>query len=210
MSRSLIVLGALWSPMLGKWAPGFPWAAVWPGVVVIALATLARRRQRDETAADLRAVALTGDADALARGLGKLHTLAHVLRRRDSDLERRASHPSLARRLRAIRAATGAAPSALEGPASFDAPGGAGSVTFHDEHIDWVRRGQAPTRFAYGDLFELRGAARGCWPRTPRAGAGGCRWPKAMSPACRPCSTRWTRAWPRRCRDRVSPSGCPA
>ena len=65
-----------------------------------------RDRQHHETESDLRAVALTGDPDALARALTKIHAYAHLPRRVDAEHEQQASHPSLARRIKAIRSAT--------------------------------------------------------------------------------------------------------
>jgi Zn-dependent protease with chaperone function len=87
--------------------------AIWPIVVLIAVAAMVRDRQKHETASDLRAVALTGNAEALVRGLVKLHAMARVPRRWDADLERHMSHPSLKRRIQDIRAAAGTPPAAL-------------------------------------------------------------------------------------------------
>jgi heat shock protein HtpX len=66
----------------------------WPLVLIVALARQARNRQKHETASDLRAIVLTGDPDALVRALTKLHALAHIPRRWDTEFERQASHPS--------------------------------------------------------------------------------------------------------------------
>ena len=79
----------------------------------------ARDRQRNETASDLRAVELGGDAEALVRGLTRLYTMARVPRRLDAQHEQRATHPSLARRIRDIRAAAGTTSASLAASASF-------------------------------------------------------------------------------------------
>src|SRR4029078_1752811 len=61
-------------------------------------------KQQQETASDLRAVELTGDPEALIRALTKIHVLACLPRRCAQEVERAATHPSLARRIQAIRA----------------------------------------------------------------------------------------------------------
>jgi len=71
------------------------------------LAFFARGQQghrAHETQCDLRAVDLTGDADAVIRGLTKIHALSRMPRRFSQEFERAATHPSLARRIQAIRA----------------------------------------------------------------------------------------------------------
>jgi Zn-dependent protease with chaperone function len=70
----------------------------------IALGRRAAKSQQHETESDLRAAALCGDPEALVRGLVKLHLHARIPRRYDVDIERAASHPSLVRRIQAIRA----------------------------------------------------------------------------------------------------------
>ena len=80
-----------------------PW--VWPTVVLLALAQRSARAQKHETESDRRAVELTRDPEALVRALSQLHAWARMPRRWAHDFERNASHPSLARRVQAIRAA---------------------------------------------------------------------------------------------------------
>jgi hypothetical protein len=83
-----------------------PLFLAWPLVCLVALAALLSRSQRDETESDLRAVELTGDADAMITGLTKLHGLIRQPRRLDAKREQRVTHPSLARRIQAIRQAS--------------------------------------------------------------------------------------------------------
>jgi Zn-dependent protease with chaperone function len=75
-------------------------------LVVLALLLLRGQspKQQQETASDLRAVELTNDPDALIRALTKIHVLARLPRRWAEEVERAATHPSLARRIQAIRA----------------------------------------------------------------------------------------------------------
>lgn len=68
-----------------------------------------RRHAAHEAASDARAVELCGDAPALIRGLTKTHLLSRLPRRWDSAREARLTHPSLARRIQALRSKYGLA-----------------------------------------------------------------------------------------------------
>ncbi len=103
----------------------------------LVLASTGRHRQRHETGSDQRAVQLTGDPDALVRALTKLHVIARHPRRWDPKLEQQATHPSLARRIQAIRALQPAAEAPAFEPATFVAPGGTSSVTLDTREIVW-------------------------------------------------------------------------
>lgn len=78
-----------------------------PSVIAITLALALARRQHKETEADVRAVALGADPEALISALEKLHDLNKMPRRFDAAMERRMTHPSLLRRAVAIRRAAG-------------------------------------------------------------------------------------------------------
>ena len=146
------------------------------------LAMRARGRQRQETACDLRAVELTGDADALVRGLTKLYTVARMPRRTEQQAERSATHPSLARRIRDIRKAAGVAPVTLGGGAQL-----------HERrrpHRRHLRRrgaalGGARRRDAQHQLRQSDRAASRCQgaPRFPprRARRGARRWEMSLA-----------------------------
>jgi heat shock protein HtpX len=101
----LVVCAAASVPIAAWLTPGRTWIAItmWPIAVVIAMALRGRHSQHHETASDRRAIELCGDPEALASALIKLHTLARIPRRWSPEMERRASHPSLSRRLRDIR-----------------------------------------------------------------------------------------------------------
>jgi Zn-dependent protease with chaperone function len=139
-------------------APGAPSVLVllWTIPVVATLAARARHRQQHETDSDLRAVALTGNPEALVRALTKLHLIARVPRRWDTEIERQATHPSLARRIQAIRAAAGTPAAMLGETAPFAAAIGAASVTFRDEGLVWTESAASAHTIGYGDLEELR------------------------------------------------------
>jgi Zn-dependent protease with chaperone function len=157
----LMIVTMLWSPGLRFAAPGALAATpiLWPVMLVVLLMLQARHRQKHETESDLRAVALTGNADALVRALTKLHAFARLPRRWDTDFERRATHPSLARRIQAIHAAAGIAPVSLDEPVTFAGTDGASSVTFQTEQLLWHDRHSSSRTLAYAQLTELRVAA---------------------------------------------------
>ena len=109
-------------------------ALAWPFVVIGILAWLFSRSQGHETESDRRGAELIGDADAMIRALTKLHHYSRLPRRWPYDFERTASHPSLARRIQALRgegttiadpAATGTSGTSAMTPA----PAGATSPT---------------------------------------------------------------------------------
>jgi len=106
LNRALIVIGVslpLVMPVANaEWAQWMSW--LWPVVVLAALIGRAAKSQQHETDSDLRAAELSGDPEALVRGLVKLHLHARIPRRYAVDMERAASHPSLVRRIQAIRA----------------------------------------------------------------------------------------------------------
>jgi Zn-dependent protease with chaperone function len=76
----------------------------WPVFVLLAVGRRAAKSQQHETESDLRAAALCGDPEAMVRALVKLHVHARIPRRYAVDTERAATHPSLVRRIQAIRA----------------------------------------------------------------------------------------------------------
>ena len=134
---------------------------LWPVVLLGVMMFRLQHRQQHETASDLRAVALTGDSEALVRALTKLHAFARVPRRWEMEVERRATHPSLARRIQAIRAAAGTSPASLGMSATFAAADGNAAVTFHDDRLEWHEGSETTHTINYGQLMELRLHARG-------------------------------------------------
>jgi Zn-dependent protease with chaperone function len=149
----------------------------WPGLLLVALVARARNRQQNETTSDLRAVALTGDPEALVRGLTKLHAIARMPRRWDAQFERHATHPSLARRIKAIREAAGRAPATLAEAATFNAADGTASVIFRDDRVEWNEQALAQHTMQYAHLTELRLDVRHAGtPRLVAVDRGGHRW----------------------------------
>lgn len=124
------------------------------GLVALML-SLNHQRQAQETDSDRRAVELTGDAEALARGLVKIHAFSRLPRRLDGELERQSTHPSLARRLRDIRTAAAASAETLVGPISVPAQDGS-TLTFEPGRLHWLEPGGAMHAVPYPQLTELR------------------------------------------------------
>ena len=110
----------------------------WALVLAAALVLRSTGRRAHEADSDRRAVALCGDAEALARALTKLHALSRVPRRWSPEMERRATHPSLARRIQAIRAAAGIQSAVLGAPAVARTLTPGGFVILEAERAAWL------------------------------------------------------------------------
>ena len=150
---------------------------LWMIAAVGVMVRRAKNRQCNETASDLRAVQLCGDAEALVRGLTRLYTMSRVPRRVDQQNEQHASHPSLARRIRDIRGAAGLPAGSLGAAATFASTDGRTRVTFHEESLNWAEGEGATHTLSYAYLAELRIHAR--LSRAPTLVAverGGRRW----------------------------------
>ena len=176
---SLVVFGAALAPI--SRAAGLPSytlpLVLWAFAFLGSMAWRARDRQRNETASDLRAVALCGDAEALIRGLTRLYVMARVPRRLDAAYEQRATHPSLARRIRDIRAAAGTPAASLESAATFRAADGRATAVFEREALQWHEGDAATHVLRYAYLAELRVEVRGSRPASLVAlERGGRRW----------------------------------
>jgi Zn-dependent protease with chaperone function len=147
-----------------------------PVVVIMTLGKRVAKRRDAETASDLRATVLTGDPNALARALTKLHVYSRVPRRWPHAIERAATHPSLARRIQALRERGGTLePHMPEVSAIVRSPSGT-VIALDNERVYWFEGvpEQAPLALdvlraaassyramSYRDLAELRVAADG-------------------------------------------------
>jgi heat shock protein HtpX len=150
---------------------------VWLLAVVGVLVRRAKDRQRNETASDLRAVALCGDGEALVSGLTRLYTMGRHPRRYDQQHEQQATHPSLARRIRDIRRAAGTDTASLGTAATFAGSDGRTIVTFDRESLSWSEGEAATHTLKYAYLAELRVQVRGSRPPSLVAvERGGRRW----------------------------------
>jgi len=105
--------------------------------MLIAFTSALARRKVHEEESDRRAVALCGDPEALVRALVKITTLARLPRRWGLDFERGATHPSLARRIQAIRNIAGtAAVRPLSQVVATKTPGA--YVILEADHATWL------------------------------------------------------------------------
>ncbi len=118
-----IVAGVLLVPTLSAIAPGavLPALALWP--LFVALTTVGRTAKvhGNELASDRRAIWLCDNPEALMSALTKIHAIARLPRRWDARANK---HPSLARRMRAIRELAGFRAPAIEQMEIFPSPSG--------------------------------------------------------------------------------------
>ena len=113
-------------------------AAMWGGALMLGLAIWVIARRGDERVGDLRAVALCEDVSALVRTLTIVHAVRRIPRRLSAFNEETSAHPSLARRLQAIREAAGLAPATLTAPVVLSAPDLAQVVVLDAERVQWL------------------------------------------------------------------------
>lgn len=127
---------------LAAGAYGWPnWLGLsWPVVTFGALLSRLLRSQQREADSDRRAVELCGDGEALIRALTIIHDAARVPRRFQPEFARQATHPSLARRIQAIRAISGVAPIPVE-PRAFAGDGVPRAVVFEADRLVFVTLG---------------------------------------------------------------------
>jgi len=104
---TLVALATLGAALGLVWLGSGTLVTAWSFALLIGFAMRTSRQKTHETESDQRALALCGDADALVSGLTKLTIAGRMPRRWSAELEKHASHPSLARRLHAIRRVAG-------------------------------------------------------------------------------------------------------
>lgn len=152
----LAVLGAIGVPALFKLMSDDGWLAclVWAMTIIFGLTLRASRHKRHESESDRRAADLCGDGEALVRALTRLHTLALMPRQWQDDTW--VSHPSLSRRIQALRAATSPAPAGPAPSAAF-ATGPGSWVVFDADRVHWLDGVPADTP---ADPAALRAGAR--------------------------------------------------
>ncbi len=200
LNRALIVL-AVALPLVAQWlAPESAYwvPLLWPLVVVASLVMRARKRQQDETESDLRAAALVGDPDAVARGLIKVYVHAFIPRRWPVNFERSASHPSLARRIQALRGGGAQAAGAIGEPIVLPTARPGTVVVFDDTRAWWfdgvppdsphtldALRAQASSMrsVVWSELIELRVTASGDGRALRAAHRRGESWSVPLDPA---------------------------
>jgi heat shock protein HtpX len=159
----LIAAGTALPAIMFATAPTFLWLAklAWPVVVMAVVALRASKSQAHETESDLRAGELTGDPEAMIRALTKLHHYSRMPRRWPYDFERAASHPSLARRIQALRtqgaanaAAPAAAPTGPSAPTILRSTVPGAYVALDETRAYWIEG--VPSGVAVQTVGELR------------------------------------------------------
>src|SRR5262249_41591988 len=143
-------------PLLGEWMSSGPdlLQSAWVAAVGIGLLLRGAARQKHEAESDLRALELCGDSEALVRALVKLHALARLPRRWAVDVERHASHPSLARRIQAIRAAAQTTPARFDRPLVVTTATPGSFVVLDSERAEWLEGVATDTALAPAALRE--------------------------------------------------------
>ncbi|MCH9651150.1 MAG: M48 family metalloprotease [Deltaproteobacteria bacterium] len=110
----------------------------WFVIVLFSLTRSMARRKQHEGDSDLRALELCGDPQALIDGLSKIHVLLRQPRRQSARTEEGASHPSLAKRIQAIRAASGALPESTEALTLLGAGEPGRGAVLNADRIVWL------------------------------------------------------------------------
>ena len=156
----------LWAGPLSDFLRGWEW--IWPIAFLIAFAARAGKSRAHESESDRRALELSADPDALVSGLTKLHSLNRLSRRWDAAYEALSTHPSLARRIRAIRAVSGKQVPEEELEVIFRAADGSDrAVLFDAARVHWLRgvpedgedllaRSEERRSYRYENIVELR------------------------------------------------------
>ena len=174
----LAVLTAALPALLLGTVPRAALAIAWcvPLIVMISLGKHAAKRRDAETTSDLRASVLTENPTALASALTKLHVYSRVPRRWPHAIERAATHPSLARRIQALRERSGAIEPHATDPDTIVRSTSGTVVALDRERVYWLEgvprdaplvldtlRASASSyrAMAYRDLAELRVGAEG-------------------------------------------------
>jgi Zn-dependent protease with chaperone function len=187
VNHAAIALAILFAPVsrLAGVESALPTTAVWLCLIVMTLVVRAKDKQRLETAADVRAIELTGQPEALVSALTKLYIIARIPRRIERQREQADTHPSLARRIRDIRSAAGNAPAPLATTSTFASSNGRTVVTFADAAVEWTEGTAVTHRLNYASLTEIRIDARGSTtPRlVVRGSEPGHRWEMPLAPS---------------------------
>ena len=157
LTTALIAAGVAVGPLARVLSLESNWVVyvVWLIAVCVFLVWRARDSQANETASDLRALALTGDAETLINALTKTCRTLNLPRRYDPEVERASTHPSLAHRIQAIRAAAGGPAASLSEDARFTGADGVTTVTFAAARLVW-RAPLGAHEFPYEQLTDLR------------------------------------------------------
>ncbi len=126
----------IWAGPYRSFVADYAW--VWPLALLFALLFATTSHQKHESASDARAAELSGDPEALIRGLTKIHVLSRISRRWDSNLEQWSTHPSLARRIQNIRRQTGEKVETFDPLILPQANGSSQAVVLDAQNLHWL------------------------------------------------------------------------
>jgi Zn-dependent protease with chaperone function len=155
----------LWAGPAAPFLRGWEW--IWPCAFTVAMTLKAAKSRGHEAESDRRAVELCSDPDALVSGLTKLHALNRISRRWDAAFESYSTHPSLARRIRSIRAISGPRSEAFADALFLASDGSSRAVLFDSSRVhlledlpedrrDLLGRSGKRRSYRYEDLHDLR------------------------------------------------------
>jgi len=167
---ALVLTATLGTTLAVQRFPAASVVAVWSIALIVGLAWKASRGKTHETESDVRALALCEDPEALISGLTKLTIAGRMPRRWSAELEHGSSHPSLARRLHAIRRVAAIPVMPFDGTLVVATTRAAALVILDRDGVSWVDardpdernpeilRQTARSRWSvpYDELVELR------------------------------------------------------
>ena len=159
VTYALVALGTLGAALALERLPGALISSVWSFGLIAAFLCRGARQKAHETASDVRALALCQDPEALVSGLTKLTIAGRMPRRWSTELEHGASHPSLARRLYAIRRVSAISVMPLDDTRVVATTRPAALVILDRDGVSWVDARDPAER----DPDILRATARSRW-----------------------------------------------
>src|SRR5438094_4670777 len=155
----LVATGTLGAAFALDWLPEWPFMVFWSFGLIVGLAWKNSRQRAHETESDVRALALCEDAEALVSGLTKLTMAGRMPRRWSAELEHGSSHPSLARRLHAIRRVAAIPVMPFDDTLVVATTRPTALVVLDREGVSWVEARDPAER----DPETLRATARSRW-----------------------------------------------
>ncbi len=167
LTRAQIVIAVL-APLIAlKVAPSFafvvPW--LWLAALVGTMIWRSRQRKAQETESDARAAELCGDPEVVVRALIKVHVHGFIPRRWSVDVERGATHPSLARRIQALRGESAVSTAVVSGLTVLATAREGSTIVFDNTRAHWFDGVPAGTALELEALRAHATSARSVtWP----------------------------------------------
>jgi Zn-dependent protease with chaperone function len=159
VTGALTGVGTLGAALVLQYLPAGPFIPLWSLLLIFVFLLKTTRHKAHETASDLRALELAEDPEALVSGLTKLTIAGQMPRRFSAELEHGASHPSLARRLHAIRRVAAIPVMPFDGTLVVATERAGALIVLDRDGVSWVEARDARQR----DPEILRATARSRW-----------------------------------------------